>query len=203
MTPRSPFPMRVPWLCTGLVGCGLSIGLLIAGCDFREAERAEQPLDTAMVPETVGRGEQRPVATDTAMPFRLEPDEEPVVTDVDDRFWSGPSTAGYELTAEFVTHEAMTAAFDLDATAVAVEDREWTLGDILVSVDFSLPGDAVTWRVAGEPAVVTAYVERLAEQAEGRGFLLDLGVLPLDVRHCCRPTDDTTRREGDATTGSG
>jgi hypothetical protein len=112
-----------------------------------------------------------------------EPEDELMVLEVGDRFWAGSATVGYELVARFTTPEAMATLLDPRQPVLTVEDREWSLGKILVSVDYGGAPDQATWRVAGPPEVIEVYVGRLRDTASVRSPLFDLGVLPLDVRY--------------------
>lgn len=153
--------------------------LLLSGCWVEEREpdvpdttpdvelpvvRPDPPVDRVPDPERVGE----------------EAVEE---LEVGDEFWAGAGTAGAEVVARFVSPGALDAALARDAPVTRHQDREWGLGDILVSVDFRAGADGAIWRVAGPPEVVEAYLERLREDAEGRGPIQELGILPLEVRY--------------------
>jgi hypothetical protein len=155
----------------------------IAGCELHErAPERDSPVGEAASPE-------RPVDPAGLWDEHPEPPEEPIVVEVEDRFWYGPDTMGAELVGRFRTREAMLATLDLMGPAIRVDDREWRLAELLVSVDFSKPGDVAVWQVAGPASVIEMYVARLRENVGERGALDDLGVLPLEVRHCCDPPE--------------
>ncbi|GEM_PF-3144720 len=169
-------PLRVRVVVTGFV---VLPALVLSGCWVEEREPD--------VPDTAPDVELPVVRPDP--PVDRDPDparvgEEAVEElEVGDEFWAGAGTAGAEVVARFVSPGALDAALDRDAPVTRHQDREWALGDILVSVDFRAGVDGAVWRVAGPPEVVAAYLERLREDADARGPIRELGILPLEVRY--------------------
>jgi hypothetical protein len=152
--------------------------------------RAREPDPEATLPPLRAEPRERP-------PEAVEPEpEEPPFLEVGSEFWAGPGTVAYELAGRFVSPEALATSLDPREPVTRIGDREWSLGDILVSVEYRQPGESVRWRVAGPPEVVEPYVARLRERAEARSPVTELGILPLEARHCCPDGDETGPEPG-------
>jgi hypothetical protein len=174
------------------------MALLAGACHLEEIppEAPDEPPTNALevpppdpveleTPEAPFPEPDRPPPAEPPPPAGPDPVVEATVLEVDERFWAGPGTRGAELVGAFVTPEAMLATLALDAPVLHHEGRDWALADLLVGAEFRGPGARATWWVAGPPAVIDAYVARLQEEAQRSGALLELGVLPLEVRRCC------------------
>ncbi len=164
-------------VAVGVVGVAGAVG----ACRMEErpdevppAAEAPAPLPPATAPgaDPVGRG----------------PEEDPPALGVGEPFWVGDGTRAAELRAVFPSARAVDAYLDRGEPAVRTEDgRVWALGDILVSVEYPGAGPRAIWRVAGPEEVIDRYLERIREAA-GTGEhapLRELGILPLEVQHCC------------------
>jgi len=155
-----------------LVGLGFA-----GGCEFqeREAQGPGEPLPPARAVPPTSAPELGPV---------FAPAEEgPLV--VGDEFWFGSGTVARELVGTFISRAAVGSVLDPTQPLAQTPERDWDLGDILVAVDFRGPGMRVIWRVVGPPEVVESYVTGLQAGVPDRSPLTSLGVLPLEVRHCC------------------
>jgi len=130
----------------------------------------------------------------------------PPVLDVGDAFWVGEGTRAAELRATFLSQEALAAYLDRSQPVVRTGDgRQWFLSDILVSVEFPGAGERAVWRVAGPEEVIARYLEAFRELASAReeSPLRELGVLPLEVRHCCADVPPQRRPPQEESEGSG
>lgn len=155
----------------GWIAAGLVAGVA-AGCP---AETPEPDPEAELAP-TVAVPPERP-------PEPPEPEpEEPPYLEIGEAFWAGEETVAYELVGRFASAEAMATSLDALQPVGRVDDRDWVLGDILVSVEYRVPGESAVWRVAGPADVVGPYVERLREGVDARSPVTDLGVLPLEPR---------------------
>jgi hypothetical protein len=174
-----------PWGAWALAAALFALLLAgsVTGCRLEDRTPEEEPptveapeLDPGMAEEADGE----PGPDDEE-----EPGDAPVILDVGEPFWVGEETEGAELVGRFRSPEAMDAALDRAQRVASWDGRDWLLGDILVSVDFRGGRDGASWQVAGPGPVIQRYVTDLQEAAGDRSPLLELGVLPLEVRHCC------------------
>jgi len=152
---------------------------LAVGCRVEERPTEDPPT----VEQAQPREEPGPEAEEE---LRAEPS--PPVLDVGDAFWAGEGTRAAELRATFLTQEALAAYLDRSQPAARTGDgRQWFLSDILVSVEFPGAGERAIWRVAGPEEVITRYLDGFRELASARegSPVRDLGILPLEARHCC------------------
>jgi hypothetical protein len=118
----------------------------------------------------------------------VEAEPSPPALDVGDAFWSGEATRAAELRATFLSQEALAAYLDRSQPVARTGDgRQWFLSDILVSVEFPGAGARAIWRVAGPEEVIVRYLEAFRELASPReeSPVRELGILPLEARHCC------------------
>ncbi len=160
-----------------LLGLLALLSLVASGCwvEEREADEVETRPDVdlpAVRPD--------PPVDRIPEPRGAEAVEE---MEVDDRFWAGAGTVGAEVVARFVSPGALDAALTRDVPVARHQDREWLLREILVSVDFRVGPDGAIWRVAGPPEIIEAYLDGLREDADDRGPIQELGILPLEVRY--------------------
>lgn len=163
----------------------LSLALVaLFGCRLEDREpEPDEPPPREIVREEALEGDE--VEVEEA-PSEDEPAEPPVL-EVDEAFWVEDAPAGVELVGRFISPEALEATLERDQPVGRFEGREWTLGDILVQVDYRGGPDMATWRVAGPEPLIREYVTLLQEQAGDRSPLRELGILPLHVRFCCPP----------------
>ena len=163
-----------------LILSGLLIPTLLAtGCRMEERPPDDPPQVQQVQPsgplEVEGEGE---IGADPPTP----------VLDVGDAFWAGEGTRAAELTATFLSQETLAAYLDRSQLAARTGDgRQWVLGDILVSVEFPGAAARAIWRVAGPEEAIALYLERVREleMAREESPIRDLGILSLEVRHCC------------------
>jgi hypothetical protein len=169
-----------------LLGAVVAVGVVgvvgaVGACRMEERPDEVPPAVEAPAPLP-------PAAAPGADPEDRGPEEAPPVLGVGEPFWVGDGTRAAELRAVFPSARAVDAYLDRGEPAVRTEDgRVWALGDILVSVEYPEAGPRAIWRVAGPEEVIGRYLERIREAA-GAGEhapLRELGILPLEVRHCC------------------
>lgn len=171
-------PYRPP--LSGLTLAGLLIPTLLAmGCRMEERSPDDPPQVQQVEPSGHLEAEgEREIRSDPPTP----------VLDVGDAFWAGEDTRAAELTATFLSQETLATYLDRSQLAARTGDgRLWVLGDILVSVEFPGAAARAIWRVAGPEEVIALYLERVREleMAREEPPVRDLGILSLEVRHCC------------------
>jgi len=103
---------------------------------------------------------------------------------VSDRYLSA-ATTGAEIIAKFESAAARTSMLRLDSPVATVNGKEWTLGDILVSLDLNGNGYVAHWVIAGPRSVVDAYLSRFRNITSKRSPIYDSGVHALVVRCAC------------------
>ena len=109
---------------------------------------------------------------------------EPPVLVADRLFWAGPEgNAAAEITGKFQSEEKLQQHFQLSNPIGTFTSKQkpprlvqWTLREILVSVDFNGGGSVATWRVSGPKPLVLAYVERLKTQFDDKSQFYDFGI---------------------------
>jgi len=188
MNPSSPgfrgLPSRTsPWSRPGsLAGFVLvTVVTVLGGCRVEERP-ADPPPDPGSVPSL-------PLDTVPLVePGDRGPEEVAPGLSVGEPFWVGEGTRGAELRAVLPSAAAVDAYLDRREPAVRTPDgRVWSLREILVSVEYPGAGPRAVWRVAGPEEVIDLYLSRIREEGGvgERTPLRELGILPLEVRHCC------------------
>ncbi len=148
--------------------------LAVSGCRVMERpaeEEAALPPTHALPPEQSMDGEE------------TGPEEEVPTVEVGDDFWAGESTIAFEVSARFLSREARALSLDPAQPVGRTALREWTLADILVSVDYRGGPTRAAWRVAGPVEVIGPYVEGLRAGESERAALQELGLLSLRVAY--------------------
>ena len=148
--------------------------LAVSGCQVMERPAEEEvalPPTHAIPPEQGLDGEES------------APEDEPPTLSVGDEFWAGEATIAFELSARFLSREARALSLDPAQPVGRTAVREWTLADILVSVDYRGGATRATWRVAGPVEVIGPYVEGMRAGEAEHDALQELGLLPLRVTY--------------------
>ena len=115
--------------------------------------------------------------------------EAPVLV-ADRFFWAGPEgNAAAEITGKFQSEEKLQQHFQLSNPIGTYTSKQksprlvqWTLREILVSVDFNGGGSVATWRVSGPKPLVLAYVDRLKTQFNDKSLFYDFGIRQLKTK---------------------
>ncbi len=96
---------------------------------------------------------------------------------VADRFyWSGPQgNLGLSLVGKFIDPEKMIETFELSKVLSVFSGKQWTLRDILVSVDFNANGTTASWKVSGPRPVLEQYLAVLKADYQNKSLLYDFG----------------------------
>ncbi len=184
--PRGHRPGTPPGIRAGTPPCPFVVAAVLALVAVGGCRVEERPDD---VPQEVeSPAPPPPAALPEAEPADPLPDGDSPVLAVGEPFWVGESTRAAELRAVFPSPQAVDAYLDRGQPAVRTGDgRVWELGEILVSVEYPGAGPRAVWRVAGPEEVIRRYLDRIREEAgtDERTPLRELGVLSLEVRHCC------------------
>lgn len=99
----------------------------------------------------------------------------PEPTAVAERFyWSGAKgNLGLSLVGKFTASEKILDTFNLSRVIGVFDGKQWTLKDVLVSVDFNVTGNAVNWKVSGPRPVLERYLASLKAGYQDRSLLYE------------------------------
>jgi len=182
-------PRRWP---AGLRYVALLPALLVAvgGCRLedrtQEPDGGELPAVEAGEPERGVERPERPLGEDMAPP--------PVLVLGDAFWWGEEATRAVELNVRFTSPAARQALLDPEAPVASVGGEIWTLGRILVAVDYRGGPAHARWQVAGPREVVDSYLAGLRDHPPDRTPILEMGVLEMEPRRCCLPGEEGALR---------
>lgn len=157
--------------------CGL---VVLAGC--RLEDRGDDDDAGSLPPVEVRGPEADPLRPDRPLGEDMAP---PPILLLGEAFWHGEDTRAVEVTARFVSPEARRALLDPDAPVGRFGGEAWSLGQILVSVDFRSGPARARWQVSGPREVVASYLNGLRDHPADRSPIVEMGVLEMEPRHCC------------------
>jgi len=105
-------------------------------------------------------------------------------------YWSGPEgNLGIEITGKFQSEEGLKNILSLSSEIGLFKDRRypskernWTLRDVLISVDLNANGSVATWRVSGPRPLLASYLDRLKRLYEDKSMFYDFGYSFVDFK---------------------
>lgn len=163
--PRSVFVIPVLFLVMG--GCRLEDRT-------PDVEGGALPAVEAGEPDPGVARPGRPLGEDMAPP--------PVLLLWEAFWWGEEATRAVELSVRFVSPEARGALLDPEAPVASPGGETWTLGRILVAVDYRGGPAHARWQVAGPREVVDSYLAGLRDHPPDRSPILEMGVLEMEAR---------------------
>jgi hypothetical protein len=174
------------------------IFLALGGCRLedrtRDAEGGALPAVEAGEPDRGLARPDRPRGEDAAPP--------PVLLLGEAFWWGEEATRAVELSVRFVSPEARRALLDPEAPVASPGGETWTLGRILVAVDYRGGPAHARWQVAGPREVVDSYLAGLRDHPPDRTPILEMGVLEMEPRRAL-PDGDGSGSPGSATQAGG